>query len=616
MCYTTSGTTPATAGNGTSCTTGSVYSTAISVSASETLKIIAGTSTLTDSSVVSYSYVINPVSIYGGGAGHSSFGNFAPATYRARYDLSFVPYPGSIPCPSSLGCAGGGAFNGANYQMIPTDFPSTTLVRLSDLATGGQSAVHGGYTTSCDSSSEENKFNINKDRLIICQVGNWPQLWGWNNSTLAGTRDASFVSPGTGSPEFSYTQPYVYYHVHLCPASTSGCTQNDISIFSYDSTCAGGIATCTPPASTVADVATACGISALQANSSGNGGILPSGDDQTFGGGFSSTAGQGSSGDVYAAAWTRAGNCYYWNTATGQTFVNGVLQGTIGISDRFTIHNVKMGKGGTWMKVSLATCNSSCTTGQTNYMWQIGTTTVNVVTSANSCGHTAAGYNFWVNKCSGVTSTNGLFKSTFATPNTNISLPAAYPSGTGDQAHLGWADNNASDTMPIFASMEDTTFSGSSPWDGDLIAIATDGSQRVWQLAHHYVSQINPTAFIPIAPSQDGSLLLFTSDWDQMFGCSDGVTLGCGLNNPDWASGTAYTTTSIITPLLGNTGVSAIGYSYHPQSNCTSGSTEPSPWIQTVNAGSSNDNGGSGGCTWVNAGLARTEVLVAILPKN
>jgi hypothetical protein len=55
-CYTTNGTTPATAGNGTSCTTGTVYTTAISVSVAETIEIIAGTSTLADSTVNSYTY--------------------------------------------------------------------------------------------------------------------------------------------------------------------------------------------------------------------------------------------------------------------------------------------------------------------------------------------------------------------------------------------------------------------------------------------------------------------------------------------------------------------------------------------------------------------------------
>jgi len=58
-CYTLNGTTPATNGAGTACTTGTKYTTTITVSASETLIIIAGTSTLTDSPTVTYVYTID-----------------------------------------------------------------------------------------------------------------------------------------------------------------------------------------------------------------------------------------------------------------------------------------------------------------------------------------------------------------------------------------------------------------------------------------------------------------------------------------------------------------------------------------------------------------------------
>ena len=57
-CYTTNGTTPATAGNGTSCTTGTVYTTPIAINSTLTVNAIAGTSTLTDSTVASCSYTI------------------------------------------------------------------------------------------------------------------------------------------------------------------------------------------------------------------------------------------------------------------------------------------------------------------------------------------------------------------------------------------------------------------------------------------------------------------------------------------------------------------------------------------------------------------------------
>lgn len=64
QCYTVNGTTPATAGNGTSCTTGTLLTSpsgTISLTSPVTVKIIAGTSTLTDSTVNSYTFTTSPV---------------------------------------------------------------------------------------------------------------------------------------------------------------------------------------------------------------------------------------------------------------------------------------------------------------------------------------------------------------------------------------------------------------------------------------------------------------------------------------------------------------------------------------------------------------------------
>jgi hypothetical protein len=60
QCYTINGTTPATNGLGTACTTGTLLSSGgtVTVSANVTLNIIAGTSTLADSPVTSYTYFI------------------------------------------------------------------------------------------------------------------------------------------------------------------------------------------------------------------------------------------------------------------------------------------------------------------------------------------------------------------------------------------------------------------------------------------------------------------------------------------------------------------------------------------------------------------------------
>lgn len=83
ICYTTNGTTPAT--NGTSgCTTGTLYTGAITISVTTTLKLIAGGTSFTDGPVQTYAYVINPVTT-------------APAA--ATFALNVLPLPLAPPIP-------------------------------------------------------------------------------------------------------------------------------------------------------------------------------------------------------------------------------------------------------------------------------------------------------------------------------------------------------------------------------------------------------------------------------------------------------------------------------------------------------------------------------------
>jgi hypothetical protein len=68
MCYATGATTPVTNGVGTGCTTGTQYTTALTIFVAETLNVVAGTSLLTDSNEVSYTYTsgVNPGTIMWG----------------------------------------------------------------------------------------------------------------------------------------------------------------------------------------------------------------------------------------------------------------------------------------------------------------------------------------------------------------------------------------------------------------------------------------------------------------------------------------------------------------------------------------------------------------------
>jgi hypothetical protein len=555
----------------------------------------------------------------------ASFGQ----SYTARTDFTAQSYPGSIPCPSSSGCAGGGALTGrSNYQFTPSDFPYTTFVGVTDNATGGQSVAHGGYVTSCDASSEVHTIEMNNNRITLCQTGNWQQLWAFNSTTSPPTfsRSTSFVSPGVGSAFFSYTQPYIMYHAHACGTGITGCPQYDIGVFSYDTTCAGGIVTCNPTGTLVVDLSTACSISALSGNSNSNGSqVTVSGDDQTFFVNASTTVGSESSGNVYVIAWNRSGTCSYWNTGTAHVFKAGVDQGTItaGSAVTFTIHNVRGAKGGSWVKVQQGVCTGTCITSIQNYFWNVGTTTVTYANASNSCGHSAVGYNSWVNKCDGMNppngNVNGMFINTLLAPNTNVSLPSltsGYPSPEQqNESHLTWADDNLTDTAPFvvlpYGPANGTT---TYPWDNEVLIQTTTpvGSAVTYRAMHSYASL--ELAYLTGSLSQDGKYLLWSPDFLGQLGCIDGVHVGCSVTLPDWQANHAYTAGAMITPTVGNTGSGGSGgalgyYSFNNASNCTSGATEPGTWNQTL-GGTQSD----GTCTWTDYGNGRTDVFLAVLP--
>lgn len=440
----------------------------------------------------------------------------AQITYNAPTSVSVIDYPATIPCPyNGAACrAGHGSLTGANYCLVPSEFPNTTICRVTDQNTVSTNRYY--FNTSCDAGSEVNDWNINDDRFTICAAGNTQMLFSFNTATNTATQDTSFVSPGSTSPYFSYTQPYIMYHGHLNDS-------NDLAIFSYDTTSLGN-----PAGVPVVDIGTACSIAGLTRNSIANmgQGVTVSGDDQTFGVLGSSTVGQGSSGMIYVVAWNRTNGCCYWNTNTGSISGAGCIQtGTVDIADRFTVHNTRLGKGGTWMKVAPETCTGTCTTGEWNYFWQVGTTHVTIDTGRDGCGHTAAGYSHRVNKCNGATDPDGLFSAPFDSPDTTTSLPASYPSPSGaDGAHISWANDNSSDSNPFIAIFQGTSVAVVHGWDNEILAVSPNGG-NVYRLLHTYATPA--LLFTPGSVSQDGKYVLWTTDWDGMLGNADGRAVAC-----------------------------------------------------------------------------------------
>ncbi len=134
LCYTTNGTTPATNG-ATGCTTGSVYSGAITVSSSQTVKILAGGTAFLDSSVTSAAYTIN---------GAATAPAFTPAagTYSVAQSVTLSnPSGAPLVCYNTTGASivinGVGSCPGGSTQYTGAiSVPSSTTLH----------AVAGGAT--------------------------------------------------------------------------------------------------------------------------------------------------------------------------------------------------------------------------------------------------------------------------------------------------------------------------------------------------------------------------------------------------------------------------------------------------------------------------------------
>jgi hypothetical protein len=98
-------------------------------------------------------------------------------------------------------------------------------------------------------------------------------------------------------------------------------------------------------------------------------------------------------------AYKVGSGCTHLSTATGTVTGDWGTTGTVGISDRFTVHNVKISKDGQWALISCETCTSTCTNqANTPYFWQIGTTNLYPgCVSGNLCsGHFTEGFSHFI----------------------------------------------------------------------------------------------------------------------------------------------------------------------------------------------------------------------------
>src|SRR5580658_461279 len=490
--------------------------------------------------------------------------------YNTPTNVSPIAYPTPIPCPSNSdpGCPSG-ALTGAGWTYVDSGFPNTTLLRATDSNTTGPSAAtHRNWGMDCGGSAEVNLFSQQDDRIAMCDDtgGNVFVFWlSWPKVT-----ELYGVCVLQGNPTFCANN-FEFSHVtNDWGYSTSLNISGDVSIFSYDVS-----STATYPSlingkqSQVVDLATACSLPSLSGLPTAGGGyagdLTVSVDDQTF----SVTASTATAQDTatYFIVWNRTNGCRVWNTNTGAVTGSWGTTGSVSNADRFLIHNSRIGPDGSWAKLASGSCTSGTCSTAANYLWNISTLTVNVMPETTGGGHTAIGYTNVVNNVyNDGYPPQGYFMRSMVTPSSYDSLPASYPTQCspadpppctggpymGFDQHVTWPQglNTLPDNAPLFSTTYVTYTGGygglpdTNAWDGELLAVSTDapgtppdgtGNGVVYRLSHLYNSMQEPPStefpgtYAIGACSWDGGYCAWTTDWNGMFGNTDGTGTACTI---------------------------------------------------------------------------------------
>jgi hypothetical protein len=244
--------------------------------------------------------------------------------------------------------------------------------------------------------------------------------------------------------------------------------------------------------------------------------------------------GQSAPGTYYVVIYRTGQGCSVLNVYNGATASDWGPSGTVTgtgclLND---IHNVKLFKiGGSQGAVDIGMGLNCGSPSQPEMYWTYAaaslTNTYNALCPSQCNGHKADGMVTWVNQTgndppssdywSGRTLSN-------LTPSSLVpSLPlAGYP--TNLDWHCGW--NSLNDSLPFVCS---TWMEGggaiATAWQNEIDAVNPAGATNPWRFAHTFNSSQSSNFNVEIAVgsvSGDGSLFLFTSDWEGALGSVNG----------------------------------------------------------------------------------------------
>jgi hypothetical protein len=419
---------------------------------------------------------------------------------------------------------------------------------MTDLTVYTPNAKHS-FSVCCGGSAEENFLDASDSVLGV--VDNGGNIIPLTFSAVGPTASQRYASPYTVPNAntnifFSFTQNYIAYSVYANGSSNPAIWQINFSSTSTGPTTGNGAIT------QVVDLSTCVAALAGVGNGVYYDDVGVSGDDQTFTTSVATTAGQGSTGAIYAIIWNRTLGCRVWNMNTNTISgsygssptgsVNFISDGvTAAFTGSSTEHNIKLGKGGTWVKVACQSCSVA------NFLWNINTLNIYEMwdDSTGGAGHSAIGYSLTTNQ--GSTNANGNTyhnQGLMSRPSNNTGnytflpcvstgscWPAANQSSIWD-AHLSWNNDNSSDTAPVFITEDLDQFAVNVAWDNEILGYQMGGNGVAYRFAHSYAtgqswSFSGQNAIGNV--SADGKYYLWTSDWDGLLGNTDGSTSSCTI---------------------------------------------------------------------------------------
>jgi hypothetical protein len=290
-------------------------------------------------------HVFAGYSFYGGVAGgsHSTTGEGSGPNYSAaRTDVSIVQPV--TPTPNM------GGLIGAGTCVTPADF-GLPICRITD-ATLDPTKANFSLDTTSSGSGDLTLWNTNSTLLTLENEGSRMYPMAFNPTTMVASRlyptNATYSAEGGfwiagGGSAWSYSSPTVLY-------TMTGTLLQKYDFAGYNT---GGSP---PTATTVYDFTSSpnCLVSGYVSTWASFGETSKYPADQVFVSGESNAGGQGTGNDV--VAYKVGSGCSYLNTVTGMVTGDWGTTGTVGIPDRFYVHNVKISKDGQWAMVAQQQC--------------------------------------------------------------------------------------------------------------------------------------------------------------------------------------------------------------------------------------------------------------------